>query len=118
MPATITEKIEGVLVVKFVDAELSNETRIREVGNELVAYLGDPEMKQMLLDFDGDLYGRHLRVSLIEHLRPEKRFDGIAPLKAQIAEDAALARETLATHGSAPGGIAGLARAGGDKVKQ
>ena len=71
-----------------------------------------------IFDFDADIYGRHLRVSLIEHLRPEKRFDGIASLKAQIAEDAALARETLATHGSTHSEIQGLARTGGDKVKQ
>ena len=71
-----------------------------------------------IFDFAGDLYGRHLRVSLIEHLRPEKRFDGIAPLKAQIAEDAALAREILATHGSALGDTQGSERAGGDKVTQ
>ncbi|MHA1538686.1 MAG: bifunctional riboflavin kinase/FAD synthetase [Alphaproteobacteria bacterium] len=62
-----------------------------------------------LFDFEGDLYGRHLRVSLIEHLRPEKKFDGIASLKAQIAEDAALARGILATRDPAP--------AAGDKVE-
>ncbi len=67
-----------------------------------------------IFDFDDDLYGRHLRVSLIEYLRPEKRFDGIAPLKAQIAEDAALARETLATHGPGPSMTQGPARAGSD----
>jgi anti-anti-sigma factor len=53
MAATITEKREGVLIVKFVDAELSDEMRIREVGDELVAYLGDSTLRQMLLDFDG-----------------------------------------------------------------
>ena len=49
-----------------------------------------------IFDFDADIYGRHLRVALLEHLRPEKKFDGIDALRAQIAEDAARARATMA----------------------
>ncbi len=48
-----------------------------------------------LFDFDGDLYGRHLRVRLIEFLRPEKKFDGLEALQAQIARDSASARAIL-----------------------
>jgi len=49
-----------------------------------------------LFDFDGDLYGRHLRVRLVEFLRPEKKFDGLDALRAQIARDSAEARTILA----------------------
>jgi riboflavin kinase/FMN adenylyltransferase len=49
-----------------------------------------------LFDFKGDLYGRHLRVRLIEFLRPEKKFDGLDALRAQIARDSAQARAILA----------------------
>jgi riboflavin kinase / FMN adenylyltransferase len=49
-----------------------------------------------LFDFDGDLYGRHLRVDFIHFIRAEKKFDGIDALKAQITADAAAARERLA----------------------
>ena len=48
-------------------------------------------------DVDEDLYGKHLRVQLIEFLRPERRFDGLDALKAQIALDAEAARRALAT---------------------
>lgn len=48
-----------------------------------------------LFDFDGDLYGQTLSVSLHALLRAEKRFDGLDALKAQIARDAAQARELL-----------------------
>jgi riboflavin kinase/FMN adenylyltransferase len=48
-----------------------------------------------LFDFAEDLYGRHLRVQLIEFLRPEQRFAGLEALKAQIAHDAAAARRVL-----------------------
>jgi riboflavin kinase/FMN adenylyltransferase len=49
-----------------------------------------------LFDFQGDLYGQRLRVRLIEYLRPERKFDGLDALKAQIAEDARQARRVLA----------------------
>jgi len=49
-----------------------------------------------IFDFNQDIYGQHLRVALVEHLRPEKKFDGIAQLKAQIADDSARARALLA----------------------
>lgn len=48
-----------------------------------------------LFDADIDLYGRHLRVALIDYLRPERKFDGLPALQAQIAEDCARARALL-----------------------
>lgn len=57
----------------------------------------DIVLEVFLFDFDGDLYGQRLRVRLIDHLRPEKKFDGIDDLKAQIALDSAKAKEILAT---------------------
>ena len=56
----------------------------------------EPRLEAHLFDIDGDLYGRHLRVSLIDFIRPEKKFAGLDALKAQIAEDAARARAILA----------------------
>ncbi|MGF1475613.1 MAG: bifunctional riboflavin kinase/FAD synthetase [Geminicoccaceae bacterium] len=55
----------------------------------------DLRFEVYLFDFDGDLYGQTLRVALIKHLRPEKTFDGIEALKAQMARDCEQARETL-----------------------
>ena len=50
----------------------------------------------ILFDVDADLYGRHLRVSLVEFIRPERTFEGLDALKMQIAEDAQKARAILA----------------------
>ncbi len=50
-----------------------------------------------LFDYDGDLYGRVLDVSLHAFLRAERRFAGLDELQAQIALDAAEARRVLAT---------------------
>jgi riboflavin kinase / FMN adenylyltransferase len=56
----------------------------------------EPRLEAHLFDIDADLYGRHLRVSLVEFIRPEQKFAGLDALKAQIAEDAASARAILA----------------------
>jgi riboflavin kinase/FMN adenylyltransferase len=56
----------------------------------------EPRLEAHLFDTDADLYGRHLRVALVDFIRPERKFSGLDALKAQIAEDAAQARRILA----------------------
>jgi riboflavin kinase/FMN adenylyltransferase len=58
--------------------------------------LDNPVLESHLFDFDQDIYGHTMLVELIEYLRPERKFDGIDQLKAQIALDADSARSTLA----------------------
>jgi riboflavin kinase / FMN adenylyltransferase len=45
-----------------------------------------------LLDFAGDLYGRHVRLDFLDRLRDEMRFSSVEDLKAQVARDIAAAR--------------------------
>lgn len=40
-----------------------------------------------ILNFDGDLYGEDIAVSLCRFIRPERRFAGVEELKAQIEKD-------------------------------
>ena len=54
------------------------------------------QLEVHLFDFAEDLYGRFLRVQLIEFLRGEKKFDGLDSLKAQITSDCEQARRILA----------------------
>ena len=60
------------------------------------------QLETHLFDFAGDLYGRHLRVALIDFIRPERKFDGLEALKAQIAADGAEARARLAGYQGPP----------------
>ena len=55
-----------------------------------------PLMETHLFNFDGDLYGKHLSVELVDYVRPEGRFSGLPALIAQIAEDCQVARRILA----------------------
>ena len=57
----------------------------------------EPLLEVHVFDFAGDLYGRTLTTRFIDYLRPEKKFDGIEPLRAQMAEDCVRARTRLAT---------------------
>ncbi len=40
-----------------------------------------------ILNFDGELYGENIAVSLCRFIRPERKFAGVEELKAQIARD-------------------------------
>jgi len=41
-----------------------------------------------LFDFDRDIYGRHVQVSFLKKLRPERKFESFELLKRQIELDA------------------------------
>ena len=49
-----------------------------------------------LLDYDGDLYERELRVEFVERLRGEERFDSIDALLEQMALDVEATRARFA----------------------
>ncbi|MEK6327236.1 MAG: riboflavin biosynthesis protein RibF [Actinomycetota bacterium] len=50
-----------------------------------------------LIDFDGDLYGRTLRIAFISRLRGERRFASVEELIAQMHRDVEVARKLCAS---------------------
>lgn len=54
-----------------------------------------PNLETFLLDFNGDLYGQHLSVALVEFLRPETSFLCVNQLVIQMEQDVAEARRIL-----------------------
>lgn len=64
---------------------------VRPTVNEV----SEPLLEVHLFDFDGDLYGQRMSVEFVAKLRDEKKFDGLEPLKKQMALDARNAREKL-----------------------
>ncbi len=56
-----------------------------------------PNLETYIFDFNGDLYGQHLSVALVSHLRDEVRFDSLEALIAQMDADSREARAILKT---------------------
>ena len=77
--------IERAGAVEWHDAVANLGTRPTVGGTDL-------RLEVHLLDFAGDLYGRHLRVAFVDRIRAEQKFAGLDALKAQIAQDAVTAR--------------------------
>lgn len=59
----------------------------------------DVNCEVYIFDFTDDIYDKLLRVALVEYIRPEKKFDGIAQLREQIALDSHDARALLESIG-------------------
>jgi riboflavin kinase/FMN adenylyltransferase len=71
-----TMTIDGV-----VHAGLTN-IGVRPTFNET-----DTTIETHLLRYSGDLYGHHVRLSFVQRLRDERRFDSVDALRAQIEAD-------------------------------
>ena len=88
----------GVYAVRATVEQKNEEVWLDGVANIGVrpTFGGDGVVLEVFLfDFDDDLYGKRLRVRLVDFLRPEKKFDGVDDLKAQIALDSAKAQKIL-----------------------
>ena len=93
--------LAGVFVV---EAELEETHRrlqgVASVGRRPTVRENAPPLLEVhLFDWDGALYGRHLRVTFVRKLRDEEKYDGLEALRAAIARDAAQARDYFRTHG-------------------
>jgi riboflavin kinase/FMN adenylyltransferase len=58
---------------------------------------GAPRLEVHLLDFDGDLYGSHMKVAFLKKFRDEERYADLAALKRRIAADVEDAKVYFAT---------------------
>ncbi len=58
-----------------------------------------PLLEVHLFDWEGDLYGSHIKVRFLKKLRDEKKYDGLPALREAIAADAKEAREYFEAHG-------------------
>lgn len=56
---------------------------------------GPVTVEAHILDFEGDLYGRNLKLTFLRHLRDERKFSGLDALQRQIARDIEEARQTV-----------------------
>ena len=71
-------------------------TAVTNVGvRPTVDSSGNVTVESHLLDFSGNLYGRHVILEFFEHIRDEIRFSSLEELSAQIASDCDRARQIV-----------------------
>jgi len=68
---------------------------VMSIGPRPTVNLGD-SVEVHLLDYSGDLYGKHLRVHLVQRLRGIEKFANVEALQTQIKADVENARQQLA----------------------
>lgn len=67
------------------------------IGNNPTFNNTESSIEVFLFNFDGNLYGRSLRVYFIDRIRDERRFSGIDELQKAIAADVEMCREILSS---------------------
>ncbi|MDR3981992.1 MAG: riboflavin biosynthesis protein RibF, partial [Dysosmobacter sp.] len=83
IPPHVLVPSHGVYVTRATLEDGSSYAAVTNVGTRPTVNSGsDITVEACLLDFEGDLYGKTLRVEFFQHLRDEIRFDSLDALKA------------------------------------
>jgi riboflavin kinase/FMN adenylyltransferase len=96
-PKRVQLPVQGVFAVR-VDIEQTGERDLPAVANVGVRPTVDglrPSVEVHVFDWSKMVYGAHITVKLTDFIRPERRFDSLAALTAQIEQDAQQARVRL-----------------------
>jgi riboflavin kinase / FMN adenylyltransferase len=81
--------LKGVYAVK-----LNGLNAVANLGvRPTVGGISKLKLEVHVLDFNADLYGKHVHVEFVHKIRDEMKFDGLDALKAQIALDVESARD-------------------------
>jgi riboflavin kinase / FMN adenylyltransferase len=103
VPTDIALPADGIYAGRYRRADGSVHRAAIAVGRRPTFYEPDTAsvlVEAYLLAFEGDLYGELGRVSFVERLRDEQKFDSLDALIAQMHQDVAATERVLA----APGG--------------
>jgi len=92
----------GVYVSRVYVGETAHPA-VTNIGRRPTFDDGPPTVEPHLLDFDGDLYEREVRVELLARLRGERKFSGVEELVAQIRRDVEAARGYFAAQAAHAG---------------
>ena len=97
IPPHVLVPSHGVYATRVTLEDGTSYSAVTNVGVRPTVHNGtDVTVEACLLDFQGDLYGKVLRLEFYEHLRQEVRFDSLEALRAQIQSDADATRAYFA----------------------
>ena len=96
IPEGVLTPAFGVYATKVILPDGSEKLAVTNVGvRPTVGESNLVTVEPWILDFEGDLYGRHIRVDFYQRLRGEKRFDGLTALQQEIFANAEETRALL-----------------------
>ena len=96
IPAGVLTPALGVYASRVTLPDGTTRTAVTNIGTRPTADNGsDVTVESWLQDFAGDLYGSRIRLELFRRLRPERRFDSLEELAAEIRRNAEEARVLL-----------------------
>ncbi|MBR0280833.1 MAG: riboflavin biosynthesis protein RibF [Oscillibacter sp.] len=99
LPPHVMSPAHGVYATVAVLPDDTRRIAVTNVGRRPTLDNGDDvTVESWILDFDGDLYGRPVRIEFRRRLRGEIRFPSLDALRAQIAADADAARAWFQEH--------------------
>ncbi len=87
LPSELVEPKHGVYMSKtLVDGK--EYYSVTNIGVRPTVGIGPVSSETYILDFEGNLYGKYIEVSLLRYIRPEKKFSSVQELMDQIKRDA------------------------------
>lgn len=93
-----TTPVHGIYVVEVEGLGPRPRPGVASIGTRPTVGGTLKQLEVHLFDFEQDIYGRHINVALLHHLRDERKFGSIEALKAQMAIDLEQAREYVRSH--------------------
>jgi riboflavin kinase/FMN adenylyltransferase len=91
--------VYGVYAVLLSGPGLRPWPGIANVGRRPTVQGVRERLEVHLLDYQGDLYGQHVKVDFLHSLRPEQRFESLDALRRQIQQDERTARAWFSAQG-------------------
>ena len=79
--------VQGIFVVEVFGLDQEPLQGVASVGTRPTVNETKALLEVFLLDFDQDIYGRHIQVSFLKKLRDEEKFDSLDELIKQIQLD-------------------------------
>jgi riboflavin kinase/FMN adenylyltransferase len=85
----------GVYIIRAVVDGISHEGMLN-IGTRPTVDGRVRSIEANIFNFERDIYGEKLKIEFLSYLRPERKFDGLEALTAQIAEDKKVAKAFFA----------------------
>ena len=97
LPAGMVQLPYGVYACR-AETEVGSYLAVTNIGTRPTVGGQQVTVEPWLLDFDGDLYGKQLKLKFYRFLRPERKFSSLKMLQAEIQNNALETRVYFNTH--------------------